>query len=461
MELRTEIRATLRLALPIAFAQLAMMMMGLVDAAMVGRVSDVDLSAVSLGNSLAFSMVCPAMGVTMAVEPLASQAIGAGDEARAWIALRAGIVATLILVVPTIVVAAGSSLLLEPLGVDPRVIGPASGFVLARLPGMPGWLIFMAAKAYLEAKGLTRPLLLGGWAANIFNFVVCGLLVFGDRALERVGIPAIGLPAMGAVGAGLTTSAASTLLAAIALGSAWKARPAGASLLRGPGSSGGTDLAELKATTRKLLRVGVPIGFQILTEVGVFALVSLLIGRMGASTSAANQVALGLASFTYMGVLGMSAATAVRVGRAIGARDEGGPRRAGLVGIGLAIVYMVFCAALFLVFPRQLAQIFTDDPAVIEPAVTMLRVAAVFQIADGIQGVAGGALRGAADTRFASWANVACHWGVGLPLAVLFGFVLGHGAPGMWWGLSAGLFVVAVVLSVRFWRISSRAIAAV
>ena len=454
MRRREEIRGTLRLAVPIAFAQVALMTMGLVDAALVGRVSDTALAAVSIGNSLAFAVVVPVMGVTWAVEPLASQAIGAGEPARAWTSLRAGIVACLLLSLPTMLVAALSPLVLEPLGVDPSIVPAARRFVYARIPGMPMWLLFMAAKAFLEARGLTRPLFIGGWLANILNFGLVAVLVFGDRALTWVGLPALGLPALGSLGAGLGSSFASTFLAAFALYAAWKARPEGAGFFLG-------DRAELVAMTRKLVRVGVPMGMQLLTEVGVFSLVSLLAGRLGARTSAAHQIALGLASYTFMGALGVSSATAVRVGRAIGARDEGGPRGAGLVGLGLVVIYMGVCATIFFVFARPLAQIFTSDPAVLDIAEPLLRIAAAFQIADGVQSVAGGALRGAADTRFASWANVACHWGVGLPLALLFGFTLGHGAQGLWWGLCAGLMTVAGVLTWRFWRISAGRIEAV
>lgn len=427
--------------------------MGLVDAALVGRVSATELAAVSLGNSMAFAMICPAMGVTMAVEPLASQAVGAGDPMRAWISFRAGILACLLLSIPTMLLVAASAFVLAPFGVDPTVVPAARAFIWARLPGVPMWLLFMAAKAYLEARGVTRPLYIWGWLTNILNFVVCALLVFGDDALAKVGISAWGLPKMGSLGAGIATSFANTILATAAIVAAWRIRPEGATLL------GERDaLAEM---SRKLIRVGVPIGFQLLTEVGVFAMVSLLVGRLGAIPAAAHQVALGLASLTFMGVLGLSGATSVRVGRAIGAQEEGGPRRAGFVGVGLGAIYMACCGAVFLLLPEPLARLFSDDPAVLEVAVRLIQVAAAFQILDGIQGVSSGALRGAADTRFASWINVLCHWGVGLPLAILFGLVMGRGVVGLWWGLSAGLLVVATALLLRFWRISSRAILAV
>ncbi|MCU0657128.1 MAG: MATE family efflux transporter [Polyangiaceae bacterium] len=448
----SEIRETLRLALPITFAQVALMTMGLVDAALVGRVSATELAAVSMGNSMAFAMICPAMGVTMAVEPLASQAVGAGEPMRAWTSFRAGVLACLWLSVPTMALVAGSALVLGPAGVDGAVVPSAQRFIWARLPGVPMWLLFMAAKAYLEARGVTRPLYLWGWIANVLNFLICAVLVFGDGALKRIGLPALGLPALGSLGAGLATSFSNTVLAAAALGAAWGCRPEGATLLG--------EREELREMSRKLLRVGVPIGFQILTEVGVFSAVSVLVGRLGAVPTAAHQIALGLASFTFMGVLGMSGATSVRVGRAIGAGEAGGPRRAGIVGVGLGAAYMACCGVVFLLAPGPLARLFSEDPAVLAVAENLIRVAAAFQIFDGIQGVSSGALRGAADTRFASWVNVLCHWGVGLPMAVLFGLVGGRGVVGLWWGLCVGLLVVSAALLWRFWRISSRAIAA-
>jgi multidrug resistance protein, MATE family len=269
----------------------------------------------------------------------------------------------------------------------------------------------------------------------------------------RVGLPSVGMPGLGSLGAGIATTIANGLLAAIALRAVWLARPEGATAFSG--------MAALGDATRKLLRVGLPIGLQLVTEAGVFTIVTVLAGRLGAQTSAAHQIGIGLASYTYMGVLGVSSATAVRVGRAIGAGEERGPRRAWVVGEGLVFLYMGVCAATFLAVPEWLAGLFTSDTEVIDVAVKLLRIGAAFQIFDGIQGVAGGALRGAADTRFASWANIACHWCVGLPIALGLGFALKQGAVGLWWGMLAGLGAAAVTLPARFWAISRRRIEAV
>jgi MATE family multidrug resistance protein len=450
---RVELRETLKLALPIAFAQVALMAMGTVDAALVGHISGVELAAVSIGNAVTFAAICTAMGVTQAVEPLAAQAVGAGQPERAWTSFRGGILACLALSLPTMLLAVAGTYGLGLLGVDAEVAGLARGFVYARLPGIPAWLAFMGAKAYLEARGLTRPLLIAGWAVNVLNFAVAALLVFGDAALVKVGLPKLGLPPLASMGAGLANSFSTWCLALWALGAVYLARPTGSALF--------SWSAELGDMARTIARVGVPIGLQLLAEVGVFALASPLAGRLGAHVAAAHQIAIGLASLTFMGVIGIGAATAVRVGRAIGAQELGGPRRAGFTGIGVATAYMSLCGIMFVFCARPLARLFTEDEQVIEAAVPLLRIAAAFQIFDGIQGVASGALRGAGDTAYAFWANVACHWGIGLPVSLVLCFQLGMGASGLWWGLSAGLAAVSAVLLVRFERRTRGAISAI
>lgn len=451
---RDEARATLALALPIALGQAAWMVMGLVDAALVGHVSSGELAAVSIGNAIFFPAMCPAMGVTMAVEPLASQAVGAGDDDRAFRSVVAGMVACALLALPTVALIVAVSYAAAWVGVEPSILPAARRYLLGRLPGVLPWLAYMAAKAYLEAKGRTQPIVWGSLAANVLNFGLCGTLVFGDDALAFAHLPRVGLPALGALGAGVATSVSSTFMAVVTIAAALRLRPAATPIVP-------VDRAPLVATTRKLLRVGIPIGLQVVTEAGVFGLVSLVAGRFGPRIAAAHQIALGLASLTFMGTLGIAAATAVRVGRAIGAEEEHGPRRAGNVGLGLIVIYTLLCAVAFVCFARPLAGLFSSDPLVLAPATSFLGIAALFQLADGIQGVAGGGLRGAADTRFASVANVCAHWLIGLPVALVTAFWLGWGPRGLWWGLTTGLFVVAAVLTWRFRRITAARIAAI
>jgi MATE family, multidrug efflux pump len=446
-----EVRETMHLALPIAFSQVALMAMGLVDAALVGHVSQAELAVVSIGNSLVFALCCPALGVSMAIEPLTSQAVGAGDEARAWDTVRAGSLACLLLSLPTALLVWAVAHWLGVFGVEAGLLPGIERFVIARLPGVPVWLLFMAGKSFLEAKGVVRPLWVGGWAANVVNFVFSAVLVFGDRALARVGLPPLGLPAFGSVGAGVSTSLSCAVLAAIAWVAVFRVRPPGARLFSGERSSA--------AAVRKALSLGLPIGLQVFTEVGVFSLVTVLAGRLGAAAAAAHQITLGIASFTFMGVLGLANATAVRVGRAVGAAEPGGPRRAGLVGLGLASGYMLCCAFVMVVAGRFISSLFSPEADVVSVAAHLLLIAALFQLADGVQGVMSGALRGAADSRFASIVNLICYWGVGLPVAYALAFFAGWGASGLWWGLLVGLVGTSIALSRRFWVLTSRPIA--
>jgi MATE family multidrug resistance protein len=274
--------------------------------------------------------------------------------------------------------------------------------------------------------------------ANVVNLVVCNLLVRGDEVLTVSGVRPMGFPRLGAFGAGLASTISMLVLAGWVLAAAWKMRP--------PRRTIRLRLRDLPIA--KVLRIGSPIGLQLLAEIGVFSLVAILAGRLGGVAVSAHQIAIGLASFTFMGALGVSGATAVRVGHAIG--EGRSPRRAGLVGIGLGGAFMSASALLFLVARRPLVAVFTKDAAVIELGASLLVIAAAFQLFDGVQGVAAGALRGAADVRFAFVANVAAHWFIGLPLALWLGFYAGLGAQGLWIGLLAGLAVVSVLLLWRF-----------
>ncbi len=453
MSTRQELRETLDLAVPIATAQIALMTMGLVDSALVGRVSAVDLTAVSVGNGVFFAAICPAMGVTMAVEPLSSQAVGAGEDETAWRSLRAGLLACVLLAVPSMALALVGTLLFGVFHVAPEAVPTAIRFVFARLPGVVPWLCFMATKSFLEAKGVTRPLYVGALSANVVNVVVCGLLVFGDDALRWAGLPPLGLTGLGAIGAGIAMSVANALILAVAFLAAYRLRPPGARLF-------GRDPA-LLPMMKKLLRVGLPIGMQIFTEVFAFVVLGLFAASLGVQAGAAHQIAFSVISLTFMGILGIGGATAVRVGRAIGRGAVGAPRRAGVLGVGLGAAYSLACATLIALFAGPLASLFTADPALVRATAPLFVVAASFQIFDGVQGVSGGALRGAADTAFASWANVACHWLFGLPLAYLLAFHTGLGLFGLWVGVGIGLVAAATALFGRFLRTSSRGISRV
>ncbi len=445
---RRELATIAKLATPLALAQFCLTAIGLVDVAVLGHASAAELGGASIGRSINFASVAFGIGVAAALEPLAAQAVGAGERDGAWRAFLAGLVGCAVIWLPTSALAVGATWLLEPLGIASSLVGPARAFLVPQLPGMLAFSVFLAAKSFLQANGRASAPLAASVVANVVNLLVCNLLVRGDEALTAIGLPPLGFPRLGAFGAGVASSIAQIVLAVWVLVAAWRMRPlpprapeAGREAPRAAPSIGALPIA-------KVLRLGAPIGLQLLAEIGVFSLVAVLAGKLGTVAVAAHQIAIGLASFTFMGALGIGGATAVRVGHAIG--EGRSPRSAGLLGIALGAAFMSASAVLFLVARLPLVALFAEDPAVIELGASLLVVAAAFQLFDGIQGVAAGALRGAGDVRFAFVANVAAHWLVGLPLALWLGFRAGLGAQGLWIGLLAGLALVAVSLLARF-----------
>ena len=433
MNVRAELATLARLAWPIASAQMLLVSMGLVDTAVLGRVSVDELAGATIGRSIGFGAASLCMGIGMGLEPLASQALGAGEVGRAWGALLATLKAIALSWIPVAIAAMGVTYLLEPGGVDHAIVVRARAYLIGQLPGLGLYGVFIAARTYLQAQGNARPALVAALVANLMNWLVCNLLVRGDAALHALGLPGIGLPPLGAFGAGMATSLAEIVLVSITL--------------RAARVRHGTTVTE-HVPVSTALRVGVPVGMQLFAEMGIFALVALVSGRLGPVSASAHQVAIGLASFTYMASIGVSTATAVRVGNAIG--EGTSPRRVGLTGIALGGGLQVIGAVVFAVVPRGLVGIFTPDPEVLALGAQLVLIAAVFQLFDGVQGVASGALRGAGDVRFAFLANVAAYWVIGLPVALWLGFVAHMGARGLWWGMTTGLVIVSFVLVGRF-----------
>lgn len=440
---RSELRGLLVLAAPLAAGSAGNQLMAFVDTAMVGRLGSVPLAAVGMGNSLFFSMTTIAMGCVMGMDPLVAQAIGAGEHARARQVLRRGIRLALVIAVPLLAALALTPLVLEPIGIEPATARMTASFVYSRLPNAVPILLFVAARAYLQALGKTRALILGVVVANVANVIGNALLIYGDAALLRVGLPAVGLPALGVVGSGLSSSLASLLQLAL-LAAAIRSTAV-------PGPPAPSD----PALGRSILRLGLPIGLHMFAEFGAFALTSLFAGRMGAVAVAGHQVALTLASVSFTVTLGLGSATAVRVGHAVGRGDAAGARRAGFLGLAVSGVFMAASAVVFLAAPAALARILTDDPRVLAASLPLVMIAAAFQLSDGAQVVAAGAVRGAGETRATLVLNLVGHYAIGMPLALALGFGAGLGAPGLWWGLSAGLTFVAIALTLRFHRMSA------
>lgn len=430
---KAELVSLLKLAWPIAVAQFGLMALGLVDVAFLGRVSVTDLGGASIGRSVSFAAASIGVGLASALEPLASQAVGAGEHGRAWGALSRTLYALALVWLPTTLVAYAITLALPVLGVERTLVGPARMYLLAQAPSLFLFPAFLAIKSFLQAHNETRPALVAAVVANVVNVVACALLVQGDAALVRVHLPAIGLRPLGALGAGLANVIANLVLVAVVYYAARLRRE---------------RVTEGAPTLGRVFALGVPMGLQLAAEIGVFAAVGVLAGLLGEHAVSAHQIVIGLSSFTFMGAQGISSATSVRVGYAVG--EGRSARPPGLLGLAVGAVYMCLMSLVFFLAPAFLVGLFTKDATVLATALGLMHVAMLFQVFDGVQSVAAGALRGAGDVKFPFWANVGAHWVVGCPLALLLCFRFGMGAKGLWWGLFAGLFVISVLLARRF-----------
>jgi MATE family multidrug resistance protein len=411
--------------------------MSFVDAAMVGRLGKAPLAAVGIGNGLYFALTIFGMGCVLGMDGLVAQAVGAGERARARRILWQGVRVALYTGVPLTGAIALLPFILGPAGVDAEVARLTRDFMWARLPNVVPFLLFAAARSYLQAEHLTRAIVWATVVANVVNLAGNFALIYGAG--------------LGVIGSGLASSIASVAaLGVLARAVSWTPAPADPA-----------RRASDPELMRRIFRLGTPVGLTMLAEVGIFATTGVLAGRIGPDAAAGHQVALTLASLTFTVALGIASATSVLVGHAIGRGDTPAARRAGFLGLRYAAVWMASAAILFVIIPGPLARIVTNDAAAIAAAIPLIQIAAVFQLSDGTQVVAAGALRGAGDTRMALAANVFGYYAVALPVLVGLGFGAGMGAPGLWWGLCVGLTVTAVWLFARFHRLSSRPIARV
>lgn len=436
---RREFRELFRLAGPLAAAQAGSQLMGVVDVAVLGRYGARELAASGVGNAVFFALSVIGMGIVLGLDPLVAQAVGANDRLRARHVLWQGIWLALMVAVGLTFILAAAALAMPVIG-TPELIAPARLFLLIRTAAIAPFLVFFVIRSYLQAHGITAPMLVAMLAANALNFVGDVVLVFGYGPI----------PSMGVSGAALATVLCTFLQLGIVV-LAIRQLDAGVTV----------DRRFDRRTIAQAFRVGMPIGLQMGAEVGVFALVALLAGRLGTMHLAAHQVVINLASLTFTIAVGVASAGSVRVGQAIGARDAMRTRVAGHAAFAGGALVMSVGALAFAFFPRAIARVVTDQQHIIEAAVPLMLVAAVFQLSDGIQAAGAGVLRGAADTRYAFIANVIGHWFVGLPVALYLGFTARMGVVGLWWGLCVGLTVVAILLFARFERLSRDVIAPV
>src|SRR5580692_7964313 len=434
---RAELSPTLRLALPLVLAELGWMSMAIVDTMMVGRLpqSAVAIAAVSLGGILVNVLGFFGGGLLIGLDTMVSQSFGAGQREDCHRSLLNGIYLSLVLTPLLMAPIWFFEPMLRAMRIAPDVIAVAVPYSKALAWGMLPLLLYFAVRRCMQAMNLVRPIAFALVTANLINAGGNLILIYGK----------LGAPAMGAVGSGWSTSGARIYLSAVLVGYLlWYDRRHRTRLLHTPAQ---LELPRI----RRLISLGFPTAMQITLEVGVFALVTALIGRLGAVSLASHQIALNTVSITYMVPLGVSSAAAVRVGQAIGRKDAIGAGDAGGTAIALGAAFMSCMSVVLLVVPRWIARAYTPDEAIIKSTISLLAAGAAFQLFDGIQTVATGALRGLGDTRTPMLCHFTAYWIIGLPLGAWLCFRLGWGAFGLWAGLSLALILIGIVL-LLVWR---------
>jgi len=428
---RAELRAMLRLAFPVVVVQLGLMGMGTVDTIMVGHLSAEANAAVALGNLYFFALAVFGMGTLMALDPIISQAVGAGDRAAVARGVQRGVVIAAVVSVFLSLLLLPAEPLLRALGQPAEVVPDAGAYALATIPGTPPFFIFVVLRQSLQAMQKMRAIVLSIVVANVANAALNWVLIYGN----------LGSPRLGAVGSAWASSICRWLMAAMLAVLAWRdLRPLLVPVRRE---------ALLLGPFVRMLRLGLPIGIQQTLEVGAFATTALLMGLLGTEVMAGHEVAINLASLTFMVPMGVAAAAAVLVGQAVGRGDAAGARRAAGAAYACGVGFMCTSAALFLAAPHELARLYTKNAAVLAIAASLIPIADVFQVFDGLQVVSSGVLRGIGDTRVPMLVGVLGFWLIGFPVSVYLGFRTAAGPEGLWWGFVAGLAAVGVFLLAR------------
>lgn len=430
--MREELFQMIRLAGPLVLAELGWMAMGVVDTMFVGRVGAEAIGAVGLGTMVFYGVAISAGGLLLGLDTLVAQSFGAGDREGGHRSLVSGVWLA-ILMIPVVMGAIWAlEGILPGFGVDRTVLRATRPYLHALIWSAPPLLIYFALRRYLQALHIARPVMTTLITANLVNLAGNWIFVLGH----------LGAPRLGAEGSGWATCLSRIYMAGALILVLIRRDP---DVLR---ISWRPDASRIWA----LLKLGAPVAGQMAIEIGVFATVTVLVSKLNATALAGHQIALTTVSTTYMMPLGISSAAAVRVGFALGRGDRHAAARAGWTAVGLGAAMMSAAAIVLLTVPEWIARLFTPDAAVIAMAATILRVAAFFQLFDGLQIVITGSLRGAGDTRTPMVSHLIGYWVIGLPLGAILCFGRGLGAAGLWMGLSAGLIAIGLVLTAFWWR---------
>jgi MATE family multidrug resistance protein len=419
------------------------MAMGVTDTVMVGRLGATPLAAAGLGAMLYFTGGVMLQGILSAVSPLAAHALGAGDRAAAGRIAGAGLALAMLMALPFVAALTSLDRLLLALSYDAALAAEIGRFLRAIAWGGPAFLGFAVLRSLLAALSHTRAVMAVLLVCVAGNALLNWVLIYGH----------LGAPALGVAGSGYASAINQWLiLAGLALCTRLMPSLSGLRVLR-------SALATRRSEMGNILRLGLPIGAIMGIELGVFLAAGILMGLLGAAALGAHQLVLNCASITFMVPLGLSQAATVRVAYELGAGREFAARRAGFVALALGTLFMGATSAVLWRFPQAIIAVYVDiaDPAnreIVQIAWRLIAIAALFQVFDGMQVIAAGALRGYRDTMTPMLLAGFGYWGAGFVGGWLLAFPLGYGPVGLWCGLALGLAVVAILLTLRLHRLA-------
>jgi MATE family multidrug resistance protein len=438
MSLKEHIRESLKLAIPVMLTNIGHVMMGVCDNVMVGHLNAQSLAAAGLATVVFNVFLLFGIGVSYAITPLVAEAFGASDRNTISETLRHGLVINFVNGLVLILVVSVGQNLLYHIDQPKEVVELAIPFLNIIMYSLVPVLIYQSFKQFSEGLSNTKVAMVVIWICNVFNVLLNYLLIYGHW----------GLPALGLNGAGWATFICRTIMA-VAIG---------AYIYYSPVFREYRDAFSFGRYSKKLfgkiLNLGIPSGVQFIFEVAAFDFSLVMMGWLGTKTQAAHQIAINLATLSYLTTAGLAAAATVRVGYFLGKKDVINLRTATYSLLSIALIVMSLCAFMFIVGRTWLPSLYISDPEVISITASLLIVAGIFQLSDGTQVVCASALRGMQDVKLPSSFIFVAYWLVGLPLGYWLGIKAGYGATGIWLGLLIGLTLTAIAMFFRLrWKI--------
>ncbi len=439
-ETKNAVIETMKLAIPVSIGQIGHIMLGVTDSIMVGHVGSVPLAAASLVNGLFFLILILGIGITLAITPLTAIAAGAKTLGQGKIILTNSIFINSVVGIALFALTYVLADWVDYLGQTPDVAVHARSYAKILSFSILPFMAFQVYRQFIEGLSYTHPPMYISLVANVVNIFGNWVLIYGN----------LGFPKLGLDGAGYSTFIVRLFMAIIIIVYFNKAPR-----FKTYKPKFKIEFIDSK-TIKELLRIGVPSAFQHFFEMGAFSLSAIMIGWLGSQQLAAHQIALNLASISFMIILGISAAGTIRVGNAFGRKDYQGMRDAGFLAQKIAIAIMAFFGMIFLIFRKELPLLYIKEPQVVAIASTLIIIAALFQISDGLQAVGLGILRSLKDVKIPMIISFVAYWIIALPLSYVLAFVYNMDVIGIWIGFLSGLTVAALFFTIRFYYLTGK-----